>query len=132
LAKVPLPDFKRKNIGPKTFDSVFVGYAQNSAAYKFMSLNDFSNSESRDVEFFKHVFPLKKNVSAPVHENIHMADNVPLSASSSRVRNLVDEPRRSNTPRANTSFGPDFLTSILIVDFDVNLLSDLPSLSKKI
>jgi len=27
LAKVPLPDFKRENIGPKTFDFVFIGYA---------------------------------------------------------------------------------------------------------
>jgi len=26
LAKVSLPDFKWKNIGPKTFNSVFIGY----------------------------------------------------------------------------------------------------------
>jgi len=52
LAKVPLLDFKQENIGPKTFISVFIGYIQNSVAYRFMSLNDFSISESRDAEFF--------------------------------------------------------------------------------
>ena len=52
LAKAPLPDFKRENIGPKNFDSMFICYAQNSVAYRFMSLNEFSISESRDAEFF--------------------------------------------------------------------------------
>jgi len=51
LAKVPLPDFKWKNIGPKTFSYVFIGYAQNSTAYRFRSLNDFSISEYRDIIF---------------------------------------------------------------------------------
>ena len=124
LAKVPLPDFKREKIGPKTFNSVFIGYAQNNVAYRFMSLNDLSISESRDAEFFEHVFPLKKNVPAPAHENIHMLDYVPLPASSSGVINLANEPRRSKRPGVETSFGPDFLTSFLIEDFDVNLLSD--------
>ncbi|KAL0312905.1 UNVERIFIED_CONTAM: Retrovirus-related Pol polyprotein from transposon TNT 1-94 [Sesamum radiatum] len=34
LAKVAYPDFRKSNIGPKTFDCVFVGYAQNSTAYR--------------------------------------------------------------------------------------------------
>ena len=55
LAKVPSLGFKWENIGPKTFNSVFIGYAQNGAAYRFTSPND---GESRDAEFFKHVFPL--------------------------------------------------------------------------
>jgi len=41
FAKVPLSDFKWENIGPKTFNSLFIGYAQNSVAYEFMLLNDF-------------------------------------------------------------------------------------------
>ena len=53
-----------------------------------------------------------------------MPDNVSLSASSSGVKNLVDEPRRSKKLRVETSFGPNFLTSFFIEDFDVNLLSD--------
>jgi len=45
LAKVALPSYKRTNIGPKTFDAVFIGYVQNSAAYIFMSLNHYCISE---------------------------------------------------------------------------------------
>ena len=63
LAKVVLPSIKRTNIGPKTFDAVFIGYAQNSAAYRFMSLNDYVISERRDAEFFEHVFPLKREMT---------------------------------------------------------------------
>jgi len=63
LAKVPLPELKRENISPKIFDFVVIGYAQNSDAYSFMSLNDFFICESKDAEFFEYGFPLKKNVS---------------------------------------------------------------------
>ena len=59
LAKIALPSHKYLNIGPKTFDAVFIGYAQNSVAHRFMSLSNFSISEYRDAEFLKHVFPLK-------------------------------------------------------------------------
>ena len=57
LAKVGLPDFKRVNVGSKTSDNIFIVYDQNSAAYRFMSLNDHSFRESRDAEFFEYIFP---------------------------------------------------------------------------
>ena len=56
LAKAGLPDFKRVNVASKTSDTVFIDYAQNSVAYRLMSLNDYSVCESRDAEFFDHVF----------------------------------------------------------------------------
>ncbi|TYK06658.1 ty1-copia retrotransposon protein [Cucumis melo var. makuwa] len=34
LAKVPFPALKKSTIGSKTFDCIFIGYAQNSAAYR--------------------------------------------------------------------------------------------------
>jgi len=74
LAEVPLPDCKQEAIGSKTFDSVFIDYAQSSSAYRFMSLKDSSTSESRDAEFFEHVFPLKRSFSTTVHETIPMHD----------------------------------------------------------
>jgi len=75
-----------------------------------MSLNDFSISKSRDTEFFRHVLPLKNNDSTSMLETIPMHDNVPLSTSSSDVRNSVVEPRRSKRPRVETSFGPTSLS----------------------
>ena len=62
LAKVVHPSHKCSNIGPKTFDVVFIVYAQNSVGYRFISLSDFSISEYRDVESFEHVFLLKEDV----------------------------------------------------------------------
>ena len=56
LSKVGLPDFKRVNVGSKTSDNIFIVYDQNSAAYRFMSPNDQSICESRDAEFFEHIF----------------------------------------------------------------------------
>ncbi|XP_074302791.1 uncharacterized protein LOC141634910 [Silene latifolia] len=52
LAKVGLPSFKRPTIGPKTYDCVFIGYAQNSSAYRFMSLSDSLYLEARDALSF--------------------------------------------------------------------------------
>jgi len=124
LAKNPLPEFEWENRGPTTISSMFIGYAKNSVAYRFMSLNDSSISESRDAEFFEGVFLLKKHDSTTVHETIHVHDNVHLSTFYSGVRISIDKPRRSKRPRVETSFVPDFLTNFLIKDFDVNFLSD--------
>ena len=52
LVKVGLPDFNRGNVGSKTSDTVFIGYAQNSVAYRFMSLSDHSICESRYAKKF--------------------------------------------------------------------------------
>ena len=75
MAKVALPNHKRLNIGPKTFDAVFIGYAQHSAAHRFMSLFDLSISEYRDAEFFEHVFSLKKDVPHIVHNAVSESMN---------------------------------------------------------
>ena len=36
LAKVLLPEPKKWKLGLKTFDAMFIGYVENSAAYKFL------------------------------------------------------------------------------------------------
>ena len=38
LAKVMFPDPKKRKIRSKTFDCMFIGYASNSAAYRFLVL----------------------------------------------------------------------------------------------
>jgi len=112
LAKVALPSYKRTNIGPKTFDAVFIGYAQNSAAYRFMSLNDYVIFEHRDAEFFEHVFSLKRGVTDVA--SINPSISVKLLDSSSNDRILESEPIRSKRRRVETNFGPDFITAFLI------------------
>jgi len=109
LAKVALPSHKYSNIGSKTFDVVVIGYAQNNATYRFMSLSNFSISKYGDAESFEHVFPLKKDVPHVVPNVVSESMNLP--ASSFSIRELVTEPRRSKRQRTETSFGPDFITS---------------------
>ncbi|KAK1422305.1 hypothetical protein QVD17_25324 [Tagetes erecta] len=114
LAKVLIPEPKVQKIGPKTIDCIFIGYAHNSSAYRFMvhesknpGIHKNTIMESMNASFFENMFPCLK----PKH-----------ASSSTRVDNVVHdkrhaqyeleevEPRRSKRPRMDKSFGPDFMT----------------------
>ena len=67
LAKVEVPVPKKTKIGQKIIDCVLIGYTQNSSAYRFLTykseitdINVNTIIESRNAEFFEHVFPYKK------------------------------------------------------------------------
>ena len=49
-------DPKRIKLGPKAIESVFVGYAENSKAYRLLDLSSNTMVESRDVEFIEDKF----------------------------------------------------------------------------
>ena len=117
LAKVGIPNFKVSNVGTKTFDTIFIGYAHNSAAYRFLCLSDNSVIESRDAEFFENIFPFKKLDSTSKNDvsKLHAFD-------SNNSKNI--EPRRSKRQRTETSFGPDFITAFLTEIIDVDILSE--------
>ena len=66
LAKVAVPLPKKVKIGPKTIDCIFIGYAHNSSAYRFLvhesKISDIHKNtimESRNALFFEHVFPCR-------------------------------------------------------------------------
>ncbi|KAL0551719.1 hypothetical protein IC582_010808 [Cucumis melo] len=109
-------------IGSKTFDCAFIGYAQNSVTYRFMCLNDKTINESRDVEFFEHVFPLKQSLSVPaLSRSMHDPKN-PLIVSethafrTANTSNLGCElkPRRSKRQRIEKIFHPYFLSTFIV------------------
>ena len=59
LAKVNVPINKKRKLGPKIVDCVFIGYAQMSIAYRFLvvksevpDMHVDSIMESRDATFF--------------------------------------------------------------------------------
>ena len=69
LAKVLIPDPKRSKLGSKTVDCMFIGYSQNSVAYRFLVLKSTSNLfdanniiESKDAEFFEDIFSMKLTI----------------------------------------------------------------------
>ncbi|KAK3027782.1 hypothetical protein RJ639_042227 [Escallonia herrerae] len=73
LAKVMLPEPKRKKLGSRTSDCLFLGYAFHSVAYRFLVLqSDVLDSntiiESKDAEFFENVLPLKPKVDKEISE----------------------------------------------------------------
>ena len=98
----------------KTFDRVFIGYAHNSRAYRFLVVksdyNDYSPNtikESCDAIFFENIFPYKnhiKNVesSTPMLESNYKSDS-----------NNEVALRRSKRPRIEKDFGDDFITFLI-------------------
>ena len=66
LAKVAIPSLKKTKIGPKTVDCIFIGYAKNSSAYRFIihksehsEMHVNAIIESQNVSFFEHIFSIK-------------------------------------------------------------------------
>ena len=64
LAKVQVPLPKRTKLGPKTIDCVFIGFASNSSAYRFLvfhsEVSDIQVNtiiESINATFFEDIFP---------------------------------------------------------------------------
>ena len=117
LAKVAVPPPKKVRIGPKTIDGIFIGYAHNSAAYRFLvyesnipDIHQNTIMKSRNALFFEDVFPYgskeKPSSSKRVLETIH-------ESSQDEDTDGEVEPWRSKRARTEKSFGPDFLTYML-------------------
>ena len=101
LAKVAVPTPKKVKIEPKTVDCVFIGYAHNSSAYRFLihkseipDMHPNTIIESRNASFFEHVFPYKPSQESSSPKSTH--DTV---SSSNQNQQEIDEPRRSKRAR---------------------------------
>jgi hypothetical protein len=64
--KVNVPITKKRKLGPKMVDCVFLGYAHNCIAYRFLivksevyDMHVDTIFESRDATFFENIFPMK-------------------------------------------------------------------------
>ena len=114
---VPKP--KKVRIGPKTVDCIFIGYAHNSSAYRFLvhkseipDINQNMIIESRNAAFLEETFPCKEK------QRIESLNRTIDTATSSDQVNQEsnepeNEPRRSKRAKTSKSFGPDFLTYLL-------------------
>ena len=115
LAKVAVPIPKKVKIGPKTVDCVFIGYAHNSSAYRFLihkseifDMHVNTIIESRNAYFFEKVFPYKSTQGSNSSKRTHDT-----AISNSQGQQDDDEPRRSKRTRTSKSFGPYFLMYLL-------------------
>src|SRR3954464_13779530 len=66
LAKVNIPIPKKRKLGPKTVDCIFLGYAPRSVGYRFLvvksevpDMHVDTIMESRDATLFENIFPMK-------------------------------------------------------------------------
>ena len=123
LAKVEVPPPKQVTIGPKTVDCIFIGYALNSSAYRFIvhksenpNMTEGTTIESRNVVFFENIFPCKDKVQQTPNENGEKRART----SSPDLEEV--EPRRSKRVRTEKSFGPDFVT--YLIDNDPRTLTE--------
>ena len=114
LAKVAVPPPKKMKIRPKTIGCIFMGYAHNSAAYRFLvhesNISDIHKNtimESRNASFFEDVFSCKSKVEPNSSKQAFWTIN---ENSQDENDNGEVEPRRSKRARVEKSFGPNFLT----------------------
>ncbi|KAA0058520.1 ty1-copia retrotransposon protein [Cucumis melo var. makuwa] len=90
LTKVPFPALKKSTVGSKTFDCIFIGYAQNNAAYS-----------------------LSKRMHGSENPSIVSETSVSETVNTSNLRCEL-ELRRSKRQRTEKSFGPDFLSTFIV------------------
>ncbi|GJT04731.1 hypothetical protein Tco_0839193 [Tanacetum coccineum] len=123
--KVAVPTPKAQKIGPKYVDCIFIGYAKNSSAYRFI-IHDSKNPdiqknavmESRNASFFENIFPcLTKETGSSsrldgevVPDKRQRDDNDLHDERQDQLEEEEVEPRRSKRARTEKSFGPDFVS----------------------
>ena len=101
-------------IGPKTVDCIFIGYAHNSNAYRFLvleseNLDIHKNTimESRNASFFENVFPCKSKDGSSSSKRIYETMNEE-SQDSEDEQGVQTEPRRSKRIRVENLLAQNF------------------------
>nr|AAP54028.1 retrotransposon protein, putative, Ty1-copia subclass [Oryza sativa Japonica Group] len=126
LAKVNVPIVKKRKLGPKTVDCVFLGYAIHSVGYRFLIVNSGVPDmhagtifESRDAIFFENEFPMKYTPSTSSKETVmpheHFAPiehNDETPEENPEEDNIVDT-RKSKRQRVAKSFGDDYIVYLV-------------------
>ena len=114
LAKLEVPLPKRVIIGPKIINCVFIGYAVNSKACRFLvhksddpEIHVNTIIESDNAEFFENIYPYKTESESTSER--------PKRPREESMENILtsEEPRRSTRQRKSISFGPDFVALLL-------------------
>ena len=105
-------DPKRIKLGPKAIESVFVGYAENSKAYRLLDLSSNTMVESRDVEFIEDKFN-EDPMDALIPTQTQQSDsntNTTLDGIERIESGSPSEQRKSQRIKKVKDFGPDFIS----------------------
>ena len=126
LAKVNLPIPKKRKLGPKTVDCVFLGYAHHSVGYKFLVVKSEipdmkvgTIMESKDATFFEDIFPMKDMPSTSRQESVETPEPAIPMEYYERAHDEIPEevdnevPVRNKRQRIAKSFGDDFIVYLV-------------------
>ena len=119
-AKVMLPDPKKRKIRSKTSDCMFIGYASNSVAYRFLVLKSDvlecnTVIETKNAEFFEHIFPLFEKIShsPTIVDDIENSYDEHVPTAVDDMESSHDKWRRSKRQRNEVSFRDDFYNYLI-------------------
>jgi hypothetical protein len=128
LTKVNVQINKKRKLGPKTVDCVFLRYSHHSTAYRFLVIkSEIPNAhidtflEFRDVTFFVNIFPIINsydmcslliNVLVDTsYEPYKIFDHVEHTTEPIHEEIDSEAPTRSKRPSTAKTFGDDFTVS---------------------
>nr|KAJ0214957.1 hypothetical protein LSAT_V11C300107720 [Lactuca sativa] len=95
------PDPKRTKLGARANKSIFIGYAQNSKAYRLLDIDS-----GGVVEFFEDKFSKDEENSSHTTPTSTSREILPPPP-------IVEEPRRSTRARIEKTFGDDFYSYLV-------------------
>lgn len=128
LAFVRIPDPKRIKLASKAYECVFIGYADNSKASKFLDLHNNVIIESTDVDFYEDKFPylLRSSGGSSGGSGGGPQPSITIPQHDSAVNNdspdIVIEPRKSKRARTAKDFGDDYV--VYSLESDPNTLKE--------
>ncbi|KAL0540288.1 hypothetical protein IC582_024522 [Cucumis melo] len=111
LAYVRIPDPKRKKLASRAYECVFIGYAENSKAYRFYDLENKVIIESNDVDFFEDRFLFKSRNSGGLYSQTcwgSSSSSLPSIRIQTQDKEVDPEPRRSKRARTVKDLREDF------------------------
>jgi hypothetical protein len=119
---VNVPINKKRKLGPKIVDCVFLGYVFHSIVYRFLIINSRvpdmlvgTIMESRDATFFEDEFPMKATLdtssdeSTIPHEHFIPVEHIEESHIHDPMQDDNVSTRNSKRPRIAKSFGDDYI-----------------------
>jgi hypothetical protein len=123
---VNVPINKKRKLGSKTVDCVFLEYAFHNIGYRFLTINSAVPNmlvgtimESRDATFFEDEFTLKAThdtsndeLSIP-HEHLFPVEHAEESHRHNHVEDNNASTRKSKRPRIAKSFGDDYIVYLV-------------------
>src|SRR3954464_11514561 len=127
LAKVNVPIPKKRKLGPKTVDCVFLGYAFRSIGYRFLIVKSEVSDmhvgtimESNDANFFEDIFPMK-DTSSSSNQGMPSSSTQDLIPEPTMAIEHFDNPveidneapKRRKRQRTVKSFGHDFIVYLV-------------------